>query len=256
MARPRVAVVNEAFARKFLAGASPLGRTFTLFPRSARALGPIEIVGVVGDAVYNSIRAPMPPTWYAPVAQFDPAEFTISSASLSVRSKSGSPAMLTKSIVAAATQVHPQIALTFRPLADHVDAAVNQERLIALLGGFFGGLATVLTALGLYGVTAYTVTRRRAEIGIRIALGALPGRVIRLVLSRVSLLVSSGVVIGAGLSVWASRLIASLLYGVEPRDPVALINAALTLTAVAAIAGWIPAWRASHLDPAKVLRES
>ena len=256
MGRPRVAVVNEAFARKYFAGRSPLGRSFTLFPRSPRALGPIEIVGVVADGVYYSVRAPMPPTWYAPLAQFDPADFTLTSASLSVRSTAGPPAMLTKSIVAAATSVHPQLALTFRPLADQVGASVNQERLLASLAGFFGGLATLLTALGLYGVTAYNVTRCRAEIGIRMALGAVPARVMRLVLSRVSLLVAAGVVIGAGLSMWASRFIASLLYGVEPRDPATLVASALTLASVAAVAGWLPAWRASRLDPAKVLRES
>jgi predicted permease len=254
--RPRVAVVNEAFARKFFRGGNPLGRSFTLFPRSPRALGPFEIVGVAADSVYYSVRAPMPPTWYAPIAQFDPVDFTLTSASLSVRARSGSPMALTKSIVAAAASVNPELALTFRPLADQVEASTNQERLIALLAGFFGGLAMLLTALGLYGVTAYSVTRRRAEIGVRMALGARPARVIRLVLSRVSLLVSAGVVIGAGFSVWASRFIAALLYGVEPHDGVTLAGAVLALAAVAACAGGMPAWRASRLDPARVLRES
>jgi putative ABC transport system permease protein len=254
--RPRVAVVNEAFARTFFAGASPLGRTLTLFPRSPRAMGPIEIVGVVADSAYYSVRAPMLPTWYAPLAQFDLPEFTMPTVSLSVRSRSGSPLALTKSIVSAATSVDPQLALTFRPLAANVDASMNQERLIALLAGFFGGLAMLLTALGLYGVTAYAVTRRRAEIGVRMALGARPAGVVRLVLSRVALLVCAGVVMGAAFSMWAARFIASLLYGVEPRDPATLFGAAVALAAVAAFAGWLPARRASRLDPATVLRES
>jgi ABC-type antimicrobial peptide transport system permease subunit len=108
----------------------------------------------------------------------------------------------------------------------------------------------------LYGVTAYAVNRRRMEIGIRMAIGAAPATVVRLVLARVVILVGAGVLIGAGTSVWASNLVAALLFGVEPRDPVTVIGAALLLASVAAVAGWVPAWRASRIDPAEVLRES
>ena len=146
--------------------------------------------------------------------------------------------------------------MTFTPLKQQVDAALVQERILAMLSGFFAGLALLLAGLGLYGTAAYGVSRRRAEIGIRMALGATPTAVVRLVLSRVSLVVGIGVLVGAVLSTWAIKFVASLVYGVEPRDPVTMIGAAVTLGAVCAFAGWLPARRASRLDPATVLRES
>ena len=154
------------------------------------------------------------------------------------------------------SDVNRDLALTFRPLADQVDASLTQERVVAMLAGFFGALALLLAGLGLYGVTSYAVSRRRTEIGIRMALGAQPGSVIRLVLGRVTLLVAIGVAVGAGVSVWASKFVATLLYGLEPRDPLTLIAAAIVLGAVGAAAGWLPAYRASRIDPAEVLRDS
>jgi ABC-type antimicrobial peptide transport system permease subunit len=105
-------------------------------------------------------------------------------------------------------------------------------------------------------MTAYTVARRRTEIGIRMALGAPPASVVKLVIARVALLVGIGIIIGAVGSLWASQFVASLVYGLAPRDPVTLIGAAITLVGVGAVAGWLPAWAASRIDPAKVLRES
>jgi len=139
-------------------------------------------------------------------------------------------------------------------MTDQVHTSLAQDRLIAWLSGFFGVLALFLAALGLFGVTAYAVARRRTEIGIRMALGAEPAGVIRLVMSRVTVLIGAGVVIGAGVSLWASKFVAPLLYGLEPRDPATMIGAALVLSAVGVLAGWLPAWRASRTDPAEVLR--
>jgi predicted permease len=256
---PPVAVVNQAFAGKFLNGASPLGHTITLALNGPTPDPPIEIVGVAADAVYRSLREPMLPTMYFPLAQHDHDQaflLVLASASLSVRSRLGSPVRLTRSVATAINAVNPQLALTFRPLADQVNASLTQERVVAMLSGFFGSLALLLAALGLYGVTSYAVARRRTELGIRMALGAAPARIVRLVLLRVSCLVGFGVLLGAGVSVWATQFVRAQLYGLEPRDPVTLAGASLVLVAVAAVAGWLPAWNASQIDPAEVLRES
>jgi len=130
-----------------------------------------------------------------------------------------------------------------------------QERIVAILSGWFSVLALLLSALGLYGVTSYAVNRRRTEIGIRMAIGAAPARVVRLVLARVIVLLGFGVLIGTAASTWASKFIATLLYGLEPRDPATLIASAAVLATVGALAGALPAYRASRVDPAEVLRE-
>jgi ABC-type antimicrobial peptide transport system permease subunit len=194
------------------------------------------------------------------MAQFDdsrrPAPPSVSIGVRSLGTTSTSPALLARGVGRAIDGVNKDLALTYRPLAEQVNASLTQERMVAMLSGFFGGLALLLAGLGLYGVTSYAVTRRRAEIGIRMALGAAPSGVIRLVLSRVTLLVAGGVVIGAAVSVWAAKFVTTLLYGLEPRDPVTLAGAAVTLAAVGALAGWLPAYRASRIDPAEVLRDS
>jgi ABC-type antimicrobial peptide transport system permease subunit len=158
-------------------------------------------------------------------------------------------------VAAALIAEDPDLALTFRPMTDQVSASLTQERVIAMLAGFFGALALLLAGLGLYGLTSYAVSRRRTEIGIRMALGSAPAGVVRLVLARVTTLVALGVAVGAGVSVWAAKFVATLLYGLEPRDPLTLIGAAVVLSTVGALAGWLPAWRASRIDPAAVLRE-
>jgi predicted permease len=254
---PRVAIVNEAFARKFTDGASPIGRTLTVYPHTERTLGPFTIVGVVRDAVYASLRAPVPATFYLPLAQFDfLTALGIRSINLSVRAKGGDPMLLTKSVSAAVATVDPQIALTFRPLGEQVASALTQERLIAVLSGCFGALALLLAGLGLYGVTAHAVASRRIEIGIRMALGAPATRVVRLVLARTTRLVAVGVVAGAGISWWASRFVATLIYGLEPRDLLTLAGSIAVLAMVAVLAAWWPARSAVRTDPAVVLRES
>jgi len=251
---PPVAIVNEAFALRFLNGANPIGHTLRRFPARADD-AVLEIVGVVGDAVYRRLREPIPPTVYSPVAQSSPG-LPSNEFNLNVRAASGSPALLTRSIADAIGMVNRDLALTFRPLSDQVNASLTQERIVAMLSGFFGALALLLAGLGLYGVTSYAVSRRRTEIGIRMALGAAPGSVIRLVLARVSALVGIGIVVGAGVSFWASQFVSALLYGLEPRDPATLVGSAGVLAAVGAIAGWLPARRASLIDPAEVLRDS
>jgi predicted permease len=256
-----VAVVNQAFVRRFLNGQDPIGHTVQrrpIFNRNrpgAPPEVPKEIVGVVADAVYRTLREPVPPTMYLPMDQLEDA-FRPASTSLIVRAAVGPPASLARSIAAAIRDVNPDLAITFQPLADVVDASVTQERVVAMLSGFFGGLALLLAALGLYGVTSYAVNRRRTEIGIRMALGAEPAGVVGLVLRRVALLVGGGVACGALASLWTSQFVETLLWGLKPRDPVTLVAASSILAVVGVMAGWVPAWRASRIDPAAVLRES
>jgi putative ABC transport system permease protein len=229
--------------------------TVTLVPdRIGEATLPRTVVGMVGNAVYLSARDGIEPTLYLPMAQF-PTSLS-PTISISIRSSAGSPGVLSRSVAAALTATARDLTFTFRPLADQVNASLTQERLIAQLSGFFGMLALLLAALGLYGVTSYAVSRRRTEIGIRMALGAAPGAIVRLVLSRVVILVAIGAMIGSGLSLWATKFVATLLYGLQSRDPTTWLGAVAVLAIVSIAADGLPVRRASRIDPAEVLRES
>ncbi|HSK11155.1 MAG TPA: ABC transporter permease, partial [Vicinamibacterales bacterium] len=253
---PPVALVNETFARKFLGGGSPIGRTVRQEGRPGKEPPSLEVVGLVEDAVYLSLREPVPPTMYLPLGQMDTADGVgASSVSLSVRAAGGSPGSLVRPVLAAVSGVDRNLSLTARTLAEQVDASLIQERLLATLSGFFGALALLLAGVGLYGVTSYGVNRRRSEIGIRMALGAEPGAVVRMVLRQVAMLVGAGVLAGGLASLWAARYAGTLLYGLEPRDPATLTSSAVVLLAVGALAGWLPARRAARIDPARVLRD-
>ena len=254
---PPVAIVNETFVRRFLQDGDPLSRRIRNPSSAPSETRPwMDVVGIVADATYLSLRNAVPPTMYIPLAQRPEGSGFFPFATLSVRAASGSAVALTRSVGDAIARVDANTAVTFTPLKQQVDAALVQERIVAVLSGWFGFLALMLSMLGLYGITTYAVSRRRKEIGIRIAMGAAPARVVRLVLARVTVLVSIGGAIGAGASVWVSRFIATLLYGVDARDLTTLASSAVILAAVGALAGWIPAHRASRLDPAEVLRES
>jgi predicted permease len=249
---PRVAIVNRKFAEKYFDGENPVGKIFHEPARLERAAVPIEIVGLAGDAVYEGLRDPLTPTAYYAGSQ-DPTPG--SSVTLTVRTQTTNPVELTRSLTAALLSVNPDLSMTFRALDDYIAAALSQERLIAMLSGFFGALALLLAALGLYGITAYSVVRRRSEIGIRLALGASPASVVRGILSRTGLLVVSGILLGGLASWWASRFVAALLFGLPPTDPATIVSAMVILAAVSALAGWIPARRAALVDPAEALRE-
>jgi predicted permease len=252
-----VAIVNEAFARKFVNGQNPIGRIVRQESRPGRDTPPIEIVGLARDAVYLSLREPVPPTMYLPFAQIDTSEGGLagSNAYLSIRAAGGSPVQLARPVLAAVLDVDRNLSLTVRALAEQVNASLIQERLLAMLSGFFGALALLLAGLGLYGVTSYGVNRRRTEIGIRMALGAEPGTVVRMVLRQVAFLVGTGVVAGGLVSLWVTRFASSLLFGLQPRDTFTLTASAIVLLGTGALAGWLPARRASRIDPARVLRD-
>jgi hypothetical protein len=246
-----VAIVNETFVSQYLSGKQPLGQTVRLgFEDTIR----YEIVGVVGDAVYTAPRDGMPATMYVPVSQRPPANFW-ETVLLTLNLAPGQRAAVERGVGEALTRVDPTIAFTFGTFDQLVEATVTQERLIAMLSAFFGGLALLLAAVGLYGVVAHAVRARQAEIGLRMALGAAPSTIVRLVLTRVGVLIAAGLAFGLAGSLWAARFVEALLFHVEARDPVTFAGAAATLAAVGAVAAWMPTSRAARLDPMTVLRE-
>jgi len=251
LAAPQVIVVNETFAKKYFAGVNPIGRWVRNDPGPGETPPRMYIVGIVRDAVYLSLRDDIPPTIYKHVAQTSKPGPSIT---IAVRAATASPALLTRSVADALGAVDRDVTLSFQPYKETVREASVQERVIAMLSGFFGGLALLLAGLGLYGVMSYAVSRRRTEIGIRMALGAGPASAVRLVLSRVAVLVGLGVAAGAGIALWASRFVSTLLFGLPPRDPATLLTAIVVLSAIGALAGYVPARRAARIDPARVLR--
>jgi putative ABC transport system permease protein len=253
---PKVMIVNQAFAKHFLPGQSVVGRIMRVTYRAVGGdfpVGDLTIVGVVGDTVSRSLRDLSSPIVFMSLRQFG-ASVPHQNLYLAIRSAGPPPETLERTVAAALTTVNSEITLQFKPIKTEVRTALSQDRLLAMLSGFFGGLALLLAGLGLYGVTAYAVSRRRIELGIRMALGATPASVIRDVLSRATALVGAGAIAGVVISLWASRFADSLVYGISPRDPATFIGAALVLVSSASAAAAFPAWRASSIDPAVTLR--
>jgi putative ABC transport system permease protein len=251
---PSVAIVNRAFATKFVGAANPIGRIVRRIGIGdpAKPVPELQIVGVIETTPYNQLRESTPAVVYLPLAQ---AEATWPSQTLTVRASISNPALVTRSVADAVASVDPNVSLTFVPMTELIGGMAVRERVLAILSGFFGALALLLAGIGLYGVTSYSVSRRRTEIGVRMALGADAAAVVRLVMARLALLLSVGLVAGIVTSLWASTFVRALLYGLEPNDPMTLVAAALVLTIVAAVAAWLPARRAARIDPARVLRE-
>lgn len=252
-----VMLVNEAFARRFFPGVPLVGHTVTVTldvpPTGKIPLGSKTIVGVVGDAVYSSLREPVPPTIYVPLAQrAGPLFFSVFF--MAVRPTTASPAQFTQTLSTILHGINPDLRLAPRPAEDQVHALLARDRLIAQLAAFGGAQALLLATLGLYGVTAYAVWRRRTEVGIRIALGGTPASVMRLVLARVIVLVVAGVLAGSGIALLGSRYIAPLLYGLRSNDPLTFVAAAVVLTVAGLLASWLPARRAARINPAELLR--
>lgn len=253
---PPVMVVNEAFVRRFLGAGVAIGRRVRSgVPGRPETYGAYrEIVGVVGDTLYRrDLRREVEPTVFIPLAQVDgpPGE----SITISARSRAADAATLVAPVSQVLDAADGRMSARVVAHQVHVRTALAQERLIATVAGLFGALALLLAIVGLYGVTAYAVSRRRGEIGVRLALGATPHRVLGLVLRRIAVLVTLGIIAGVGVSLWAGEAVRVLLHGLEPSDPRTLAGAALVLLVTGGLAGAIPAWRAARTSPAVCLRE-
>ena len=247
----KVAIVTERFANLFLGGANPIGRTFQVEEGVGVERPVYEIVGLVRDTKYTDLREEFTPIAFLAATQekkLDPY--------VQVVLRSGLPlTALTAEVTGAVASTEPAAILEYQSMASMVRDSLMRERLMAMLSGFFGLLAGLLATIGLYGVMSYMVERRRNEIGIRIALGADRGDVVKMIMREAATLLVAGLVVGGLASIGAARWAAALLFGLHPSDPVTLAAAAISLSLVAALASYVPAWRASHLSPTAALRE-
>jgi predicted permease len=244
---PRVAIVNEAFARHHYPGQAVVGQR--LSARLQRVWQELTIVGVAANTQLTGLRADPPQTVYLPFAQLT----DVHSVNLLVRG-SGSPGSIARTIEPTVRAALPGMPIEIQPLATQVGGTIAQERVLALLAGFFGLIALALAAVGLYGLIAYGVAQRTPELGVRLALGARRPQVVGLVLVDAMRLVAVGVGLGLPLAWAASRWVRALLFGVSPADPLAAGGAVAVLVAAALAAAYLPARRAARTDPLVALR--
>jgi predicted permease len=243
---PRVAVLNETAARSLFPDGNAVGARIGYSPETS---GDIEVVGIVRDTTYTNLREPPPPTMFSSHLQANATAMAV------VVRTAGDPNSMVDAARGVVRQVDPTLPITgITTQAAQIENRVAQERLYATAYAFFGGLALVLASIGLFGLMSYNVARRTNEIGIRMALGANRGAVIRMVLGESLLLVGVGVVLGLGGAYFGGRYIASVLFGLAPTNVMTIGAAVVMLLAVSLVAGFLPARRASRVDPLAALR--
>jgi predicted permease len=243
---PKVVVINEAAAKKYFPNENPVGQHFG---SSIETTNQLEVVGVLKDAKYNSVRDPAPPTMYVPYYQT-----RAGNAVIEVRT-AAEPTSVTSGVREAVRQVDAALPMMdVSTQLEQVERRFQQEKLFAQACTLFGGLAMLVASIGLFGLMSYTVSRRTNEIGIRMALGAQGADVMRQVLRESMILVAVGVVIGVGAAFGAGRLLSTMLFGLAPNDVVTIAGATLIMVAVSGLAGFLPARRASRVDPMVALR--
>lgn len=246
---PKVAIVNQKFVKRYFGAASPLGRHVGLGIDPGTKTD-IEIVGVAGDTKYENLRDEIPEEMYLAADQRDYPD----SGTMYVRAR-GDAALVFNALRAATQTVDANVPVyDMRTLTEQMEISLLTERMLAVLSTVFGGLATLLAALGLYGVMAYMVARRTREIGIRMALGAGQGSVMWMVLRETLTLAAIGVAIGLAGAYSVTRLIQAQLFGVQPTDLLTMAGASLGIAGITALAGYIPARRATGIDPMRALR--
>lgn len=247
-----VALINETFARKYFAGRNPVGLHIGLVDDRTATPDNLnrEVVGVVKDLKFKNLREPSPPQAYFPYWQDE--KFRFMTFYLRTRLE---PRQLMETVREQVRRLDPNIPVVdIRTIDEQIGLSLKTERLVASLSAVFGALSTALAVIGLYGVMACMMARRRQEIGIRVALGALRSDVLWMVMQQVVVLSSAGLAVGGLLAFALSGLIRSQLYGLQPHDPFTFVSAGLVLAAAACAAGLIPSWRASRVDPMHALR--
>lgn len=246
---PTTIMINEAFARKFFAGRNPIGLHIG-FGSDPGTKTDMEVIGVVKDVKYTNLRDQIPVQAFIPYL----ADEHVGGMTVYLRT-TADPRQIMSIVRQKVRRLDPNIPIfDMRTTEQQLDLSLRTERLVASLSTVFGFLATLLAVIGLYGVMAYTVARRTREIGIRMALGAVQGNVIWMVMREVLLVIAAGVAIGIPLAIGLSQLVRSQLYGLSPHDPITLAAAAIALAIVACLAGFVPAYRASRIDPTRALR--
>jgi predicted permease len=247
---PKVAIVNEAFAREFLGGEDPVGRRFWIAATPGEPDTPYEIVGMVGNTKYENLREE-----FGPIAYYASTQDAGSGAGAQMLIRS----QLTQAETVAAikrvlNEINPVISVRFEGLKPMIEATILRERLLATLSFFFGLLALLLACMGLYGILSFGVASRTNEIGIRMAMGARARDVFWLILRESLLLVIVGVGVGLPVVFAVTRLASSLLFRLTPTDPLSLVLSALLMLVVALVAGYLPSHRATRVDPLVALR--
>jgi hypothetical protein len=248
----RVALVNETFVRQFLGGVNPVGQTLRTSPEPSYPSTVYEIVGVFCDTKYSDLRTPVLPIVLAPAAQYPPPDRPELAVLIHGQPP---PAVMMETLRRHLAERHPDISVRMLDFQRTIREGLVQERAMAALSGFFGLVALLLATVGCYGVTAYLVTRRRKEFGIRLALGARPAQILGLVTGGSARLLAPGLLAGAALALLAARAARALLFGIAPQDPAMLVAATLLLGATVLGASAVAARRATRLDPMITLRD-
>jgi predicted permease len=249
----KYAVVNQAFAREYLQAGNPIGRRFRLvnFDDTSQLQPDVEVIGLIPDMKYRDLRETPPAQAYFPYYQDTKFRFM----NFYLRTQVD-PRLLMDPLRERMRQFDPNVPVVgLQTLEEQIGYSLRTERLVASLSAVFGGLATLLAAIGLYGVMAYSVTRRTREMGIRMALGATRANVVGIVMREAGVMVAAGLGLGIPLALALADLIRSQLFGLDPRDPLNLLGAALVLTVAGGLAGFLPALRASSVNPSTALRQ-
>jgi predicted permease len=248
----KYAVVNQSFARRYLPPGDPIGRRFGLVDdQDPSALPDIEVIGVIPDTKYRDLRETPPPQAFFPYYQDEQQRYM----NVYLRTE-GDPRPLEDQVQARMRRFDPRVPIVgLETMDDQIGWSLRTERLIASLSAVFGGLALLLAVIGLYGVMAYTVTRRTREMGIRIALGATRPQIIAMVMREAAFMLFAGLFVGTILALTLANLVRNQLFGLNPHDPWTLAGAALLLGIAAGLAGFIPAVRASSVEPTSALRQ-